>query len=86
MLEDWLPRKKETKFKELIKRRKVSIISISFATFIATLISTIVIIHTYSSPCKNNGNYIKDENGIKKCDCTGTGFTGDQCHLGKLYI
>ena len=84
MLEDWLPRKKETKFKELIKRRKVSIISISFAIFIATLISTIVIIHTYSSPCKNNGNYIKDENGIKKCNCNGTGFTGDQCHLGKV--
>ena len=46
----------------MIHRRKVSIISISFAIFIATLISTIVIIHTCSSPCKNNGNYIKDLN------------------------
>jgi len=83
LLENWLPPKKETKFKDFIQRRKVSIISISIAILIATVISVAVTIHVYSSPCKNDGIYIK-EDGKLKCNCTGTGFNGDQCEISVI--
>jgi len=78
LLEDWLPKKKQTKFKELLKERKVAIISISIAIFIATCISVALAVNFYSSPCKNNGVYYKDGE-ISKCNCSGSGFFGDQC-------
>merc|ERR1712018_496266 len=80
LLEDWLPRKKGQKFKELIQRRKVSIISLSIAIFIATVVSVAVTIYIYSSPCENNGVFI-EEGEIFKCNCSGTGFIGDQCEI-----
>ena len=80
LLEDWLPQKKGTKLRELIKQRKVTIISISIAIFIATVVTIAIIIHIYSSPCQNNGFYFQ-EKGIYKCNCNGTKFTGDQCEV-----
>ena len=63
-----------------LKQRKVTIISISIAIFIATVVTIAIIIHIYSSPCKNNGFYFQ-ERGIYKCNCNGTKFTGDQCEV-----
>ena len=80
LLEDWLPQKKGTKLREIIKQRKVTIISISIAIFIATVVTIAIIIHISSSPCKNNGFYF-EEKGIYKCNCNGTSYTGDQCEV-----
>ena len=80
LLEDWLPQKKGTKLREIIKQRKVTIISISIAIFIATVVTIAIIIHIYSSPCKNNGFYF-EEKGIYKCNCNATNYTGDQCEV-----
>ena len=80
LLEDWLPQKKGTKLREIIKQRKVTIISISIAIFIATVVTIAIIIHISSSPCKNNGFYF-EEKGIYKCNCNETSYTGDQCEV-----
>ena len=68
-----------------LKQRKVTIISISIAILIATVVTIAIIIHIYSSPCQNNGFYF-EEKGIYKCNCNGTKFTGDQCEVAIVEV
>ena len=35
-----------------------------------------------SSPCLNSGNCDKDGSGGYKCDCSSTGYNGDNCEIG----
>ena len=84
LLEDWLPKKKDKKFQEILKRRKIAILSISIALLITTAVIIAIIVHVYSSPCHNNGVYYKNENGIFMCNCNGTNFTGDQCETPNM--
>ena len=36
-----------------------------------------------SNPCGNSGNCTKDRNDQRHCDCSHTGYGGDNCTVGK---